>query len=305
MKQVPINAFEKYISKSEAEALYLIYGEERFFHDIVLKQIDKHIYTDKAEKDLNYHLFYGTENNISEVMSACMSYPMLASRKLVVVKEFDKIKINDKDSFLKYIINPQKTTSLVLIAEQWNNTKFSNEILKNAISIKCKTLNSGEIYSWIKDKFKQSNIEAEKDSTVFLIENIGRNLLRLNLEKEKIINYLGEGKTLTLENVSDLIGFSREVNIFNFQKVLSSKNLRDSLKMGMSLLEQGDSMSMILPVLFNFFRKIWVVKQLRSKNYNQSQIVNQLGGNAYIYQDVFTAVNNFSIQQILSIIEKL
>ena len=187
MKQISISAFDQYIQNPIKDNLIVIYGEERFFHDSLLAKIEDNHFKNKADRDLNYHIFYGTENSVSDILSACLSFPMLAERKLVVVKEFDTLQIADKDSFLKYVINPQSTTTLVLIADKFGVNKFQKDILGQAVSVLCKNLNPHDIYQWSFEKFRSAKIRTDKESIAFLIENIGANLLRLNLKLKKLI----------------------------------------------------------------------------------------------------------------------
>jgi DNA polymerase-3 subunit delta len=305
MKQVSISAFTKFIENPLKDNLFVIYGEERFFHDSLLAKIEDRHFENKADKDLNYHIFYGNESSVSDILSACLSFPMFAERKLVVVKEFDSLQISDKESFLKYISNPQSTTTLVLIAEKFGANKFQKDIINQAVSVRCRNLNTGDIYQWSSEKFKSAKIDANKDSIAFLVENIGSNLLRLNLEIEKIKNYLGPEESLTLEKVSKITGFTRDVNIFNFQKSLAAKNLKTCLKIGYHLLEQGEAMAAVLPMIFIFFRRMWIVKQLLDKNHSEAAILKQVGGSSYAYRDIFATHTNFSYQHIHIIFEKI
>ena len=305
MKDHSVTSFKKYLEKPLSDNLFVIYGEERFFYDHLLEEIEKVVFSNKADKELNYHLFYGTETTLSELLSACLSYPMMTDRKLVVVKEFEKLQISDQESFLKYLDNPQKTTTLVLVAERFKRTRVYIEILRRCATVKCSKLNESDIFQWTMTKLKESNIQANKDSVVFLIENIGTNLLRLNLEIEKIKNFLEAGQPLTLEQVSQITGFTREVNIFNFQKVLAARDLKSSIKIGSHLLEQGEVLAGMLPALFTFFRRMWVVKELRQKNYSQGQILQMLNGNAYAYREIFAHLNNFDKKHIELIFSKL
>lgn len=305
MKQVPATAFSKYLEKPLNDNMIVIYGDEQFFFDSILDQIEGTVFTNKSDKDLNYHLFYGTESSVSDILSACLSFPMLSDKKMVVVKEFDQLQVPDKESFLKYIANPQLSTLLVLTADRFGGNKFQNDILNKSLSINCKNLSNGNIYQWSLQKFKEYEITADKESIVFLIENIGSNLLRLNLEIEKIKNFIGQGQKLTVREVAQITGFTREVNIFNFQKVLGAKNLKSSLTIGYHLLEQGESLAAILPMIFIFFRRMWAVKQLTLKNHTQKQIVDMLGGNPYAYKDIFAACVNFSFRHLQFLFGKI
>jgi DNA polymerase-3 subunit delta len=300
----PVN-IEKYLSQIEDIPILVVYGEERFFHDQVMIIVENRIFKTKSEKSLNCYVFYGTENKESDILSACLSYPMLADHKLVIVKEFDKLKMYDKDSFLKYIANPQPSTILVLSADKWGDSDFHHKIMEKSISVKCTPLYENQLFNWVTQKFLDYNIAINKDAIRFLIENIGQNLLNLNSEIEKIISYTGSGNSIEFDDIAQLTGFSKEVNIFNFQKILAEKKLAASLKIGFRLLEQGESLAAVLPMLFHFFRRMWVVKQLQVKKYSKNKILQLVKGNPYLYSDIFLTASNFSKERLEYIIESI
>jgi DNA polymerase-3 subunit delta len=230
---------------------------------------------------------------------------MMSDKKLVIVKHFDKMIIDDKDAFIKYIQNPQKSTILVLTAENWGKTKFHAELLKAAVSVNCKALYEREVYGWVKSKFDERKIKIEENSIAFLVENIGHNLLRLNVEIEKLSNFATEGQELSLKLISEITGFSRDVNIFNFQTELGKKKLKNALQIGLKLLEQGESLASIFPMVFLFFKRMWVVKEMLNSGMGQKQIVSELGGSSYYYKDIFNSHKNFSGAQLRTIFKNL
>ena len=305
MPEVSIQQFTKYIGKEELSNLYLFWGPETYFHDVFVSQLEKMVITDSASKDFNHHSYYANDVSINEVVSTCLSFPMMSDRKFVIVKHFDQMTIDDKDAFLKYIQNPQKSTILVLTAETWGKTKFHNELINAAVSVNCKTLYEKEVYSWVKSKFDEKNILIEEDSIAFLIENIGHNLLRLNVEIEKLSNFAAEGKTLSLKLISEITGFSRDVNVFNFQNELGKKQLNNALQIGLKLLEQGESLASIFPMVFLFFKRMWVVKEMVKTGKGQKQIISELGGSPYYYRDIFSSQKNFSTGQLKQIFQNL
>jgi DNA polymerase-3 subunit delta len=308
MKKLTVTSFSKYLSSAPAvpaDILYVFHGEERFFIDQLITELENYLFREPVDKQLNCHTFYGTENSLAEIISTCMSYSMFGTKKLVVVKEFDKFKSNTLESLLKYVLHPQKSTILVFTAEKWGKAKVYQEILEQAVSVSCKPLKEEEVYGWLYAKTRNANIKAERESILFLIENIGSNLLRLNMEIDKILNYIGPGGKLTLDLATQLTGFSREVNIFNFQMYLAEKKLEPSLKIGMLLLEQGEVLVGILPMLYGFFRKIWMVKSLRVQKLNTNQILEQLDGKMYFYKDIFVAEQKFTMAQIQNVMERL
>ncbi len=305
MSEISITSFSSYLKKSDLECLYIFFGPETYFHDLFVSGIETKVFSDPAAKDFNFHIYYGTETSLSEILNSCLSYPMLSDKKMIVVKQFDKLSIEDKDSFLKYIKNPQPSTVLVLTSESWGKTKFHNELKKHSTSVNCRTLYGKEVYSWVKSKFKESNIGTDENSISFLVENTGYNLLRLKVEIEKIVNFLPAGKKISQNMISEITGFSKEINIFNLQNELGAQNLKKSLQICLKLLEQGESLAAILPMVFLFFRRMWVVKELASTGLSRQQIVKNLGGSEYYYKDIFSSMKNFSTPHLMIIFEQI
>lgn len=305
MSEIISSNFISHFQKKGIENLYIFYGPETYFHDQYISLLARKIFTDPSAKDFNNHIFYGGESTVADILSTCLSYPMLSDFKMVTVKQFDKLSIDNKDSLLNYFNNPQKSTVLVLSAESWGKSSLHKQLMNSSVSVNCRTLYDREVYAWVKSKFQDKNLEADSAAISFLIENTGYNLLRLNVEIEKIIDFLPAGKKISQEIVSDITGFSREINIFNLQKELGAQNLKNSLKLCLKLLEQGESLAFILPMIFLFFKRMWIVKELVDKGFGQQQILSKIGGSSYYYRDIFSSIKNFSSDQLISIFEKL
>jgi len=306
MATYTIDSFVKNI-RNFTDDIFIFHGSESFFIDYLLEKIIDVSFDNPSDRALNYHKFYGTESNISEILSACMSYPMLAERKLVIVKEFERMKISksEAESFQKYIDKPQNTTRLILTATKMDNTGLAKKIVKKSVSVECKNLHSGELYAWVTRKYNDSKVEVEKETISFLIENIGNDLLRLNQEIDKSIDFTGDVKKVSLELISELTGFTREVNVFNFQKVLGARNLEESLKIGLQLLEQQNAMEVILAMLYRFFKQVIVIKQLNNKGKSKSDIIKKLKEKEFALRDAFASINNFTMKELIFIFEKI
>ena len=287
--------------------IFVFHGPESFLIDYMVEKIVTISFTNPSEKDLNFHKFYGTETSVSEILSACLSYPMLAERKLIIVKEFDRIKMSkdEDESFKKYIEKPLDSTRLIITANKIDSSGTTKKLIQNSISVQCKNLSPAEIYTWVAKKYRDLNIEVEKEAISFLIENIGTDMLRLNQEIEKSIAFTGEARNVSLELISELTGFNREVNIFNFQRMLGGRNLESSLKIGLQLLEQQNAIEGILAMLYRFFKQVIVLKQLQSKHLPRVEIAKKLNQPEYRLKDAYASINNFTMYELKYIFDKI
>lgn len=299
--------FIKNLERLKTDNLFFFHGTESFFIDYLLDQLTAAVFPVEADKAFNLHKFYGTENTLPEILSSCMSYPMLSAKKMIIVKEFDKLRIsqNDENSFIKYLNQPQTSSVLVLTTGKLESKKFIRNILELSNSVECKNLRTGELYNWIGTRFQQANIQVDRESITFLIENIGNDLLRLNQEVEKAIDFVGSTNKLTLDLITELTGFNREVNVFNLQKALGARKLNESLKIALQLLEQQGALELIVAMVYRFFSRIIIIKQLYARHESKESILNKLKQKEFQLTDAFSSTNNFTFEELTFIFEKI
>jgi len=305
MKELNPQAFGAYLDKSDIPPVIVIFGPETFFHDEILEKIEEQVFTNKAEKDFNYEIFYGPESEYIQIISSCTAFPMMSSKKMVVVKQFEKLKIDNQEILLKYIKDPQNSSVLVLDSEQWPKKKFYEEIRSNSICVNCRHLNDAPLFKWVQSKFVEQDIQIPVEALSFLIENTGSDLIRLKIEIEKILNFIKPEKSIDKKKISEITGFSREFDVYTLQKTLGKKDLKKSLKTGLSLLEHGNNLAAILPIIYLFFQKLWIIKYLKERGKNQPAILREVNGLEYQWREAFAGVENYSIETIIHALEEI
>jgi DNA polymerase-3 subunit delta len=77
------------LSKKEFSPIYLLYGEEDFLIEEATDAIMNAALT-KDERGFNLDIIYGSEADTRDVVSHASSFPMVAERRVVVVREADR-----------------------------------------------------------------------------------------------------------------------------------------------------------------------------------------------------------------------
>jgi DNA polymerase III subunit delta len=96
--------------------VYLFIGEEDFFSEECVSRIIRDLLTADT-KAFNLDVVYGSKADASQVMAHAASFPMMSDRRVVVIKEFDKLLSGDleKELVSAYIARPLESTCLVLL----------------------------------------------------------------------------------------------------------------------------------------------------------------------------------------------
>ena len=75
--------------------VYFLYGEEVFFIEAMVKKIVKKG-TDPTTKDFNYDILQGEQVDGAAVVGLASSFPMMADRRIVILKSVQKLSTSDK-----------------------------------------------------------------------------------------------------------------------------------------------------------------------------------------------------------------
>ncbi len=301
---ISVSELLKSVKNKNFSPVYLLAGKEKFFHDQILVTFSNELFKDPSSRSLNRIILHGSENSLSEIVNASLSYPMLSEYKLVVVKEFSKIKTTDSDSFFRYLEKPTDTTVLLLFSEEMGKTKLFTELRKEAVLVDCKPVPDYKIPALIKERLVLKKMEMSPQVVTMLAEYTGNNLLNIEHELQKIKEYKSDESKISVEDIITVTGMSKEYNVFTLQKALISKNLKRSFVIGKKLIEKGENINLIISVLFNYFKRALLVAKLRNSGQEFLTIFRELRINEYQQRDISATIKIFSspkLEEVISI----
>ncbi len=293
------------IKSGKIDPIYVLIGQEKFYHDQLIHVFSQVLFSDRGSRDLNEIVLYGTENTLAEVLSQATSYPMLAAKKLVVVREFEKMKITDAETFEKYLAKPAKFTVLVLSVLDAPKNKFFQKLQQAATVVDCKPITESRLPHWLVEYCKNLGYQLQPEAAHFLIANVGTSILELKNEIEKVINFKNDNSEITIEDVQHTSGMHREANIFALQKALGQRQLSRSIEISRRLLESGVDATMINAVLFAFFRKALMVAALKRQQATSAQIKQKMHLYDFQLREINETLKHFNFAQLKKVIRLL
>ena len=155
-KEIPHYQFLPKLKNAKSFPIYFIYGTENYLMDSVLKAIIDKFKTEGTEEfDLN--IFYGDDCSIVSVLEQLEMPPFMAKYQIVILKNYDKLKLKDKNLIADYSTNPAETSLLILTAESNDQRLSANKkINKEAIRITCKPpYRTDNIIGFLKNEIKK------------------------------------------------------------------------------------------------------------------------------------------------------
>src|SRR5690349_19066053 len=97
------------------EPVYFFHGEDDYLKDARTRDLVEAA-VDPATRDFNLELCRGSELDAETLDALLGTPPMLADRRVVVIRDVDKLKKDARALLLRYLDHPARDTVLVLVA---------------------------------------------------------------------------------------------------------------------------------------------------------------------------------------------
>ncbi len=241
--------------------LYWLEGEENFYIDRVMDYAEHNILPE-SEASFNLSVFYGKDASWSDVVNACMRYPMFAEKQVVLLKEAQQMR--DLEKLDPYIENPLASTIFVVSYKEKTldkRTKLYKTIKKYGEVFTSEKIRDYKMVDWVVDYMNQQGFNMNQKAIILLVDYVGNDLSRLTNEIEKITINLGQRKTITEDDIEKYVGVSKEYNAFELQSAMSKKDLAKAIKI-IQYFESNPKaapIQLVLPALYGFYSKLYSI----------------------------------------------
>lgn len=292
--------------RGEFAPVYLLMGEEPYYPDMVCDAIIRQALSDE-ERDFNQTIFFGLDVDAGTVASEARCYPMMAERRLVVLKEAQSMKTLEDLSL--YCAEPMDSTVLVILMHGASADKrraLYKNVSKNGVVLDSPALRDYEIDRWISSYYRGRGLSIDPDAAALLGEYTGTDLGRIAVETDKLLKNLPEGtKTITTAHVEKNVGISRQYNIFELTRALSLRENAKALKIATYIGQAPKfAMPMAISALFTHFYRILKYEALlmRSPHPTSEQKASILSVNPYFFREYDAAAANYPLRKTMAII---
>ena len=289
--------------------IYYLMGDEPYYIDKVSDFIADAVLK-PDEKDFNLDVVYGADVTVGQVIELARAYPMMAERRVVLVREAQAMR--SLDGLEQYALH--LTPSTVLILCHKNGTLDKRKAAAKAIQqvgviYESRRLYDSQLPAFIANYVRRGGAQIEQQALQMLAEHVGADLCRLSAEMDKLLLALPKGQPcISSQMVEELTGVSKEFNNFELQTALAQRDLLRAARIVKYY--QGNPRSFALPVtlsgIFTFFSD--VMQAFYATDRSESGIAEWLGKPEWaVRRDVMPALRNYTglkVMQILAEIRK-
>ena len=288
----------KEIRNKKFEKIYFLHGEEPYFIDVLTKAIQDNA-LEESERDFNQSILYGKDAEVLSLISELKSYPMMAERRLVILKEAQYFKaIEQLESYLE---NPANSTIFVICYKYKTfdaRKKTLKNALKNGVVFKSEKVKEYQLAEWIQQNVKSSGYEMTSKACMLMVESLGNDLGRIVKELEKLAVLIEKGTIINENHIEENIGISKDYNVFELTNAVANKDNLKALKIVDYFEHNPKAADLVFVIsnLFKFFSQIMRIHFLPNKS--REAVAKALGVHPFVAGELTNAKNKYDPRKI-------
>lgn len=293
--------FEKHLATGSFLPVYFFYGDEPFLVERFGQRLVERA-VDPSLKDFNLNIYYGPECKGTEILDTAQTLPMFSDRRVVVVRQADKLSVVTQEGLVPYLTNPCPETCLIFLAAKPDlRRKFFLELKRQPGTLEFKKLYENRLVPFITAEAQAQGKKIDGAGAEMLAFMVGNNLQELASQIEKAAVYVGKQPVIGVEDIRTIISQSKAYNAFELARFMGEKNLPKSLATLQSMLRNGEEPIMILGALASHFRKIWRIRELLDRKLPPAEIGRQLKINQFFLNDQIVQARNYSVDELAAL----
>jgi DNA polymerase-3 subunit delta len=217
------------------DGAYYVYGDDEYQKDDAVKQLVAAA-VDPATRDFNLDVRRAGEMDAESLGSLLGTPPMMAERRVAIIREVGALKKAARSSLESYLKRPSYDTTVILVAAP--GAKTDKILQMSTTPLEFNSLDESRVSRWIIHHAKTVlQIEITESAADLLHEAAGNDLYRLTSELDKLASY-ANGAVITEDAVSATVGIRRGETISDFLDAVMKRDADTALSLVEHILSQ-------------------------------------------------------------------
>jgi len=234
----------------------------------------------------------GRSGDASRILGAATTLPMMAERRMVLVRDLSSLGSAELAKLIPYIQDPAPTTVLVGLCRKWDGRAKFYQLAKK-LGMRHELSAPRQLAPWLAAEARLQGVRLSTPAQRRLAEVVGPDLARLSLALGQLAVYAGN-RAIEVDDVEDLIAETRERTVFELTDAIGAANLDKALFAVASLCEQRQSAIGVLMMLARHVRQLGIVKAAQDRGAHPGEVAKAVGAPPFVVDKLSRQARNYS-----------
>jgi DNA polymerase III subunit delta len=235
MSRAALQILGKHIEQKRFDRAYYFYGDEEYRKDRALQALIASA-VDPATRDFNFDQRRGTGLDSASLGTLLAMPPMLAERRLIVLRDIGGLKKDTRVVLEQYLRKPANDAILVLIAAA--GEKADAALLQLATGVEFAPLDEPKTMPWMIDHARDAHSARLSEAAAGLLyAAVGNDLTALAAEIDKCVSYAGA--EVDTDAVEAVVGVRHGETLGDLLEAIAHRRVADALRLVPRVLAQS------------------------------------------------------------------
>jgi len=286
---------------NKLQSVYLFYGQEAYLISSAVNRI-KGVLADEESGEIDYINVDGASVLEEDLLDICCSISFIATRKVVVVDNYNALVSKDarsSDGLIKYLDDPDDAVLIFTCSQDIvKGSALYKKLAKNACCVDFSPLTEKELQLFIKRELDQYGKKIGNAEIEYLTQYTNTELNSLCSELNKLALSCDES-IIGKELIDEVVTPSREYKIFKLADHILDRDRGQTLKLLDVLLTEKEEPIFIVAVLSKTIHNCLIIKDMVKHGKSLGEISSALGLKDFVLNRLVTRCNKLKTGQIL------
>ncbi|HKN46941.1 MAG TPA: DNA polymerase III subunit delta, partial [Candidatus Polarisedimenticolia bacterium] len=247
--------FQQALIRAHVERVYLLDGEEGFFHEEGIRLLTRTLLTEGAAT-LDRESLRGAESSLDEVLDLASTYPMGGGLRLIVVRGADGLRSASPDRLKRYLERPNPKSCVVFSDAAFDRRRVLYRTLcAGAARVECALLDDAQTAAWVRERLRERGFGISTDlAEAIAAGSAGQGLARLDAELQKLMSAIGAPRPVESGDLAILADVPRVADAFRLAARIARGERGEAVLVLRALLLSGEEPVRLLGGLSWYFR---------------------------------------------------
>ncbi len=224
--------------------------------------------------------------------------PLHGKYKIYIIDEVHMLTTEASNTLLKTLEEPPENVIFILA------TTESHKVLETIVS-RCqrydfRRITTADIVKRLSFIAKSENIQIDEEALLAVAKNAAGGM-RDAVALLDQLSVLGQNRSITIEDVNEILGRISYDTIYELAECISGKNTEKALKILNEIHDRGNEPSRVLTALIQYFRDMLILKSCSDKNL----VLSMTGINEEIFDKIKEQSEKFNTQTLIYFADRL
>ena len=288
------------IKNREFKRVYLLYGSEEYLKKLYKNKLKEAVLADSDAMNLAEYTGKGIDEK--DVQEFADTMPFFAEYHLLLLENTGWFK--NATDFAEYVPRIPDTAVLIFVEQEVDKRgRMFKAVKEHGYVCEMNNMTEQELKLWIASLLKKEDRKVTESTVMFLLEQVGTDMLRLQNELEKLICFTMGRDAITVEDIQAVCAEQINTKVFAMTEAMAQKRKEQALELYYDLLAQQEKPMGILYMIQRQFHHLLLVKEMKKNGTDKSGMASVIGVPPFAVQKYMAQADRFPAEELKKLLE--